>query len=35
MVEYGTHEELMEKKGLYFEMFEKQSEYYRENENGE
>ena len=31
----GTHEELMEKKGLYFEMFEKQSEYYRENENGE
>lgn len=35
VVEYGTHEELMEKKGLYFEMFEKQSEYYRENENGE
>lgn len=33
VVEYGTHKELIEKKGLYFEMFEKQSEYYRENAN--
>ena len=28
VIEYGTHEELMENKNLYYEMFTKQSEYY-------
>lgn len=28
--EYGTHSELMEKKGVYYEMFMTQSKYYRE-----
>ena len=28
--EYGTHDELMEQKGLYYEMFCRQAEYYRE-----
>ena len=28
--EYGTHDELMERKGLYYEMFCRQAEYYRE-----
>jgi len=31
IVEYGTHDSLMKKQGLYFEMFEKQSEYYRDD----
>ncbi len=31
VVEYGTHDSLMKKQGLYFDMFEKQSEYYRED----
>ncbi len=31
VVEYGTHAALMGIKGLYYEMFEKQSEYYRES----
>ena len=30
--EYGTHDELMEKKGLYYEMFVVQGKYYQEQE---
>ena len=30
--EYGTHEELMERKGSYYEMFTVQGKYYREGE---
>ena len=31
IVEYGTHDSLMDQRGLYFDMFEKQAEYYRED----
>lgn len=30
LIEYGTHEELMQKKGIYFELFELQAERYRD-----
>ncbi len=33
--EYGTHEELMEKKGEYYNMFVVQGKYYRENPNAD
>ncbi|MBO4390724.1 MAG: ABC transporter ATP-binding protein [Lachnospiraceae bacterium] len=33
LVEYGTHTELMERKGKYAEMFELQAQYYREDQN--
>lgn len=33
--EYGSHEELMEKKGQYYEMFTIQGKYYQENPEGE
>ena len=29
LIEYGTHQELMDKKGLYFQMFEVQGKYYK------
>ena len=29
--ERGTHSELMEQKGLYYDLFSKQAEHYREN----
>lgn len=32
ITEYGTHEELMERNGLYCEMFQKQAQYYRRRE---
>ena len=35
MVEYGSHEALMEKNGEYAEMFNVQAQYYRENAEGE
>ncbi len=35
IVEQGTHESLMEKKGRYAEIYEVQSRYYREGERGE
>lgn len=35
LCEYGTHEQLMEKKGLYCEMFRTQGKYYREDGLGE
>lgn len=35
VVEYGTHDSLMKKQGLYFDMFEKQSEYYRDDKETE
>ncbi len=35
MVEYGTHEELMEKKGKYAEMFAVQAQYYKEQQGNE
>ena len=31
LVEYGTHSELINKRGLYFNMYDKQAEYYRED----
>lgn len=35
IIEFGTHEELMKKKGKYYEMFDMQASYYREeNEEG-
>ncbi len=33
--EYGSHEELMEKKGQYYEMFTVQGKYYQDNPDGE
>ena len=33
--EMGTHHELMQAKGLYYDLFNKQAEYYRETENKE
>ncbi len=33
--EYGTHEELMEKRGEYYDMFVVQGKYYRENPNAD
>ena len=33
MVEYGTHEELMEKNGKYAEMFAVQAQYYKEQQD--
>lgn len=35
LIESGTHKELMAKRGKYFEMYEKQAEYYRENNLGD
>ena len=32
MIEYGTHDELLEKKGAYAEMFEIQAQYYKDEE---
>ena len=34
VVEEGTHEELLQKKGRYFELFETQARYYRDNPEG-
>lgn len=33
VLEEGTHEELLKKKGRYYELFETQAKYYRDNEN--
>lgn len=33
MIEYGTHESLMEKKGEYARMFELQAQYYQKEED--
>lgn len=35
IAEYGTHEELMDRKGLYREMFQRQAEYYKDQDNNE
>ena len=35
MIEYGTHEQLLEKGGAYAEMFEIQAQYYRDHEGAE
>ncbi len=35
IIEYGTHDELMEKKGEYYNMFVIQGKYYRENPNAD
>ena len=32
VVEYGTHEELYERGGIYNEMFDKQAQFYRDNQ---
>ena len=34
IAEEGTHEELLNKKGRYYELFETQAKYYRENPEG-
>ena len=34
IIEEGTHEELLKKKGSYYELFEAQAKYYRDNESG-
>lgn len=35
LVEYGSHEELMAKKGKYYELYETQAQFYREEKNDE
>ena len=35
MIEYGSHEELMEKDGEYAHMFEVQAQYYQEQQDEE
>ena len=35
LIEYGTHEELLEKKGKYAEIFEVQAQYYKEHKEEE
>ncbi len=35
ILEEGTHEKLLSQKGKYYELFEMQAKYYRENSNGE
>jgi len=32
LIEYGTHDELLNKKGKYYDMFEVQAKYYRDKE---
>ena len=32
VVEYGTHRELYDRKGIYTEMFDKQAKFYRDGE---
>ena len=34
LVEYGTHDALMDKHGKYYEMFEMQACYYKEDDKG-
>ena len=35
LIEYGTHEELLNKKGKYSEIFEVQAQYYKEHKEEE
>ena len=35
LVEYGSHEELMAKKGKYYDLYETQAQFYREEKSDE